>query len=237
MPTIKKEETRSLPSKADGSKSATTPTGKGWAAVASKKIANEERESSKSLYKFYLKDGESANIQFLDDEPYCMDGHNIRTKTGTFMFIPCQLATQKHCVMCEVGSKMSWKAAFKILDFRGKWDKDKKKFLHDAPVEKLWEVSNSVALLINTKREKIGKALSSLVFEVSRSGAGKNDTTYDMQIARDEDDNKIKPIEWESETPDTSVLCKPPTDAYINSLGISTKGGKRDDDEDDDLPI
>ena len=56
---------------------------------------------------FFLKDGETAVVQFLQDEPYCYDAHNVRDKKGNWKVIPCGLNTKKHCVLCSDGVKQT----------------------------------------------------------------------------------------------------------------------------------
>jgi len=197
-------------------------TGSGWAAVANKKTQNEEAMSNDGLQNFYLFDGESAVVQFLDEEPYCFDAHQIKTAKGKWVTKTCQLTTQKYCLMCEAGSKQTWRAAFRVLDYRGKWDKDKKKFVGGDPIEKLWVCSNTVALQIKSQIDKRGKALTELVFEITRSGAGAKDTSYNFAPAFDEEtEKKMLPIDWESSSEPLSVLCKPPTDKELSALGFS----------------
>ena len=85
----------------------------GWGAVARRQaeIAERRSEMENQVKEFYLKDGESATIQFLHDEPYCYDAHSVRDKNGRFSVVPCQLNTQRRCEMCSRGIKQTWRAA------------------------------------------------------------------------------------------------------------------------------
>lgn len=169
---------------------------------------------------FYLKDGESATIQFLHDEPYCYDAHSVRDKNGRFSVVPCQLNTQRRCEMCSRGIKQTWRAAFKILDYRGSWDKDKKKFTYDKPVEKIWKVGATIANQLKSIRDRRGRELTEMVLEVTRSGSN-TDTTYNFEPAFDDDDRKRRPIPWKEETPPVETLCQPPTDDEIDASDYS----------------
>lgn len=204
-------------------------TGSGWGAVAAKKReadVNKERIDAErnKLREVKIKDGETAVIQFLDDEPLCMDGHNIKDGRGYWKFVPCQLGAQKHCLMCSDGIKTGWKAAFRCLDFRGEWVKDKRTgkgdFANDGkPVEKVYMASATVAQQINSLVERKGKALSEMVLEVTRTGSGAKDTAYAFDIARDDDDRKIKPIAWKSKH-DLEEELAPMTDDELEAMGF-----------------
>lgn len=194
----------------------------GWDAVVAKKEENDEAREGLGdiIYDFYLKDGESAIIQFLDDEPYCFDAHQVKNKKGKFETKVCQLVSQKYCGMCDAKVKITWKAAFKVLDFRGKWSKEKEGFLYDKPVEKRYLVSNTVAIQLRGLIERKKKKLSEMVLEVSRTGSSATDTSYSFEIALDKDDNKIKTVAWTSEYPAIEKLCVPPTDAELEKIGF-----------------
>ena len=144
----------------------------GWGAVAKRQadIAEKREAAESSVRDFWLKSDETAIIQFLQDEPYCFDAHQVKDKKGNWAIVPCQLNTGRHCVLCSDGVKQTWRAAFKILDYRGSWDKDKKKFKYDKPVEKIWKVGSTIAQQLKQIVDKKGKDLTEMVFEVTRSG-------------------------------------------------------------------
>lgn len=195
----------------------------GWGAVAKRQaeVAERKEAAESSVRDFWLKSGESATVQFLQDEPYCYNAHNVKDRQGNWTVVPCQLNTSKHCILCSEGSKQTWKAAFKILDLRGTWDKDKKKFKYDKPVEKLWKVGATIAQSLKQIVDKRGKDLTEMVFEVTRSGEGK-DSSYNFEQAFDDDDRKKKPAKWEETTPTAEELCQPPTEDEIDEKGYST---------------
>ena len=197
----------------------------GWGAVAKRQaiVAEAKERSDNAVRDFWMKSGESAIVQFMQDEPYCYDAHNVRDNKGNWKTIPCQLNTKKHCVLCSSGLKQTWKAAFLVLDYRGTWNGDKKAFNHDDQIPKLWTVGATVAQQLKQQIDKRGKDLTELVFEVSRSGE-KKDTVYNFEPAFDEDDDeKLKPISFDiSELPTAEDLCQPPTEDEIDDMGIVT---------------
>lgn len=196
----------------------------GWGAVAKRQadIAERKAEMENKVRDFWLKPEESAIIQFLQDEPYCFDAHQVKDKNGNWTIVPCQLNTGRHCVLCSDGVKQTWRAAFKIIDYRGNWDKDKKKFKNDEPIEKIWKVGSVIAQQLKQIVDKKGKDLTEMVFEVTRSGSGK-DSSYNFEQAFDEHDRRMKPKDWEEQTPSAEELCQPPTEDEIDERGYTSE--------------
>lgn len=194
----------------------------GWGAVAKRQADIKERQETMEnmVRDFWLKPDETATIQFLQDEPYCYDAHNVRDRKGNWNVVPCQLNNSKHCVLCSEGVKLTWRAAFKLLDYRGSWDKDRKKFRYDKPVEKIWKVGSTLAQQLKQIVDKKGKNLTEMVFEVTRSGSGK-DSSYNFEPAFDDDDRKMRPLDWDEQTPSAEELCQPPTEEEIDEMGYT----------------
>lgn len=195
----------------------------GWGAVAKRQadIAANKEAAENAVRDFWLKSDETAIIQFLQDEPYCYDAHQVKDKKGNWTVVPCQLNTGRHCVLCSEGVKQTWKAAFKILDYRGSWDKDKKRFTNDTPIEKIWKVGSTIAQRLKQIVDKKGKDLTEMVFEVTRSGSGK-DSSYNFEQAFDSSDRKMKPLDWDEQTPSAEELCQPPTEDEIDERGYTS---------------
>lgn len=196
----------------------------GWGAVAKRQadIAERKAEMENKVRDFWLKPDESAIIQFLQDEPYCFDAHQVKDKNGNWTIVPCQLNTGRHCVLCSDGVKQTWRAAFKIIDYRGNWDKDKKKFKNDEPIEKIWKVGSVIAQQLKQIVDKKGKDLTEMVFEVTRSGSGK-DSSYNFEQAFDEHDRRMRPKDWKEQTPSAEELCQPPTEDEIDERGYTSE--------------
>jgi hypothetical protein len=196
----------------------------GWAEIARRKALAEEEEKEREnrVPKFIINDGETAGVQFLSDEPYCFDSHEMRVRPNGggkayFDTFPCQLVNKRVCVLCDANVKTSFKAAFKVLDHRGSWDKDKKKFKYDAPVEKLWIVSKKLAFQIEQQFQRRG-SLVNFVFDISRSGA-RTDTTYNIEIAVDEKGNRVKPVKHKEKYMTAEESCQPQDSAaYVKYL-------------------
>lgn len=196
--------------------------GTGWGKVAAKKAQNEE--AAKGNYNsIYLRDGESAVLQFLDDEPFCFEGH--KSKRWNWAIKMCQLVKQKHCLMCDADIKPQWQAAWRVLDYRGTWEKGKTKgegkFKNDKPVERVLIVSNTVANQIHGLKDRYGKELTQLVLEMSRTGSSAKDTSYNFERAVDRDDSIRKPIAHKTELAHLRELIKPPSDNELIALGIN----------------
>ena len=196
----------------------------GWGAVAKRQadIAERKEAAENAVRDFWLKSEETAIIQFLQDEPYCYDAHQVKDKRGNWSVVPCQLNTGRHCVLCSEGVKQTWRAAFKIIDYRGSWDSEKKRFKNDKPIEKIWKVGATIAQQLKHIVDKKGKSLTEMVFEVTRSGSGK-DSSYNFEQAFDDDDRKMKPIDWEEVAPSAETLCQPPTEDEIDERGYTSE--------------
>jgi len=206
------------PSRRSGAKSSKE---QGWGAVVKRQteIAEAKDEAENAVRDFWLAADESAIVQFMQDEPYCYDAHTVKDKRGKWTTVPCQLATKKHCVLCTEGSKQTWKAAFIVLDYRGTWDSEKKKFKHDKPVIKIWKVGATIANQLKQQMDKRKKDLSELMFEVTRSGEGKS-ATYNFEPAFDKDDEKMLPMKWKEKFVSAEDLCQPLTEEEIDNLGL-----------------
>lgn len=213
------------------SREVSSPKESGWAAVAKRQKEAAARkaaaEDSKSAIRdFWLKSGESAVVQILNEEPYVYDGHNIKDGDGKWGFSPCQLASQKYCLMCREKIKSGWKAGFKVLDYRGTWDKESSSFKWDEPIEKLWSVNQTILGQLQTIKTKRGKPLTDLVLEVMRTGTGKTDTSYNFEQAFDEDDKKLVAVDWDDEYPKLSILLAPMTDEQLVEKGFEAPDEK-----------
>jgi hypothetical protein len=202
-------------------------TGKGWGTIDAKKRQSEQKKANAGNYPSYemkLKDGDEARFQFLDDaEPFTLEGHNVNLD-GRWVYLPCQKANQKHCTMCDDKNKTTWKAAFKVLDHRGKWDKDKGGYSKkDGPQERLLYASQALALRIKALKEKYGD-ITKFMWELSRTGSGAKDTAYSLERALDEDndDRPIRAKEFESQTKPLSVQLRPLTDDELEARGYSS---------------
>jgi hypothetical protein len=211
-----------------------TPTksamsGRGWQAFANKKTAAAEQQerAANSLREVYLKDGDEVMIQFLDDEPLCLDMHMVKNQHDRFETLTCGKSNRRTCDLCDRKASTVWRAAFKVLDYRGEWDKDNKEWKHDKPVEGYILVNQKTAGIIENNRKRRGSLLND-VFIYTRIGGGSTDTTYNLEVARDEHDNKIKPkMGFKEEKASVDVALAPITDTAMSQYRIPEKTPKR----------
>lgn len=215
------EETTTAPRRS--SSTTTNEDRNGWGDVAKKKKVVEERKekSKNNIHDFYIaEDGASAIVQLLDDAPTSYDAHNV--KDGKFFrTYTCQLMAQKHCLMCREGSKITWKYAFKVLDYRGDYDKKTGEFLYNKKEEKLWVVGQKLAQQLHDfKNKRSGRELTEMVLLVTRSGKGTS-TTYNLELALDKDEVKMKPVRHVSTYPDTSELVAPMSDDELEATNFT----------------
>jgi hypothetical protein len=195
----------------------------GWAALAQKReqIETEKEQRENQIQEFYLtKENDTAPIQFLQSEPTVVDGHQIKTQNGRFIFTPCQLNTQKSCLMCQDRIKLTAKFAFKVLDFRGEYDKTKKRFKFNKKTEKLYYMGMKMAEQVKKFADGKNKELNEMVIEITRSGDGKA-TSYNFGYAFDKDEKRLRPVEWEETFPSIKKLTKPMDDDALEALGFS----------------
>jgi hypothetical protein len=191
--------------------------GKGWAEVARRsKVSSLKSGSKRPAYldiknKFIISDGDIVTVQFLDDEPVCVKGCNV--PSANFDFYVSRKEVDKSCPMLDAGLKETWKAGFRILDYRGEYDKATKKHKpNSAPQEKIWLVSNTVATQLLDIQSRKNKPLTRMVLDVSRKGSGK-DTVYNFDTARedpsDDESPVMKPIPHTPALPELTEVLKP----------------------------
>lgn len=231
-------------------------TGYGWDAVANRKTFVDKNgyggDDLKPIYNqmkfsFNLKDGESAVIQFISDQPYCADGFIMSNLN--YAFYPSQRSVQRHDTYAEAGYKSQWRAGFKILDFR-RWDKKKSCNVDcDDPTEKYWVAGYGLAEQIKAFADKKGRKLSEMTILVTRSGSGTG-SKYNFELALDDRDRPIKPIEWDEELPTLKKVFQPLSDEDAEKVikadrrpsskatgggrGGNTGRGRRHEDDDND---
>jgi hypothetical protein len=190
------------------------PKTTGWDSVVERKEELENQQDFNDIRPFYLKDGETSIIQYLDEEPFAFEGHRIANGRGGWDTVPCQLEKQRHCLMCQDGEKASWNGAMRVLDYRGKWDKEAKDFTWDEPVEKLHIFGIQYAQQLKAYLDKKRKNATDLVIEISKSGSGKT-SSHNLAPALDEQDRIMQPIVWESEYASAEELVPVPSDADL----------------------
>lgn len=125
---------------------------------------------------FFLQDGEKIDIVLLDNDPILFGGHSIKCKSDagkTFYRIEqCQKSEQEYCVLCESDNSAVSKAksiiAFRVLDSRGSWVKDKG--LDGIPAPKIFLTPLYLAKQIKTLLDDAEGELRDKVLQLSKSG-------------------------------------------------------------------
>lgn len=184
----------------------------GWGKVVQRKAQTEARSSkNKPVYldiknKFYLVDGETVTVQFLTDEPVCVEG--VLLPPDHRDFYVSRKEVDRHCPFVERNLPLQFKVAFKVLDYRGTYDSKTKTHNFDKPVEKYWLTSNTVGMQLKTLVDRKNKPLSQMVLDVTRSGADKN-TTYNFEMSLDANDYPKRPVAFNESLPSLSDALKP----------------------------
>lgn len=193
----------------------TSKTKKGW-----KTFAKEQENRTERMYPdfFLTEDSDSAIIQIIS-EPLILNAHSVQVR-GNWATEICQTERQRHCLICRAGGKTSMKVAIKVLDFRGEYDSDKKKFKHNKQVEKVWLMSSSTAEALKTFIDKKDLDETNCIVAVSRTGSKKT-TVYHFEIARDDEDVRMKPIRYTSILEDLHEIVIPKTDEQLERLGFT----------------
>jgi hypothetical protein len=195
----------------------------GWERLKQKA---QEKSSGDLAKELIIKSGEQAIIQVLENDPYVFDAHVVKA-SGRYPTLTCQKEGQAHCLMCNAGLKKTTKAAFRVLDYRGEWDKDRNKYKWGSPTERVWVMSTPVAMQLLEFVSKKGKKLSQIVLDISKSGK-KTSTRWNFEIAVDDKTDKImKPVDWEVEMAALEVVLAPKEDDELIALGFENP-----DDED-----
>lgn len=191
----------------------------------------EERETAKAVLDskvpvFKMKSGEMAIIQICHDEPIIVETHRTKNKYGRYEVQVCQKETQRNCKMCEAGMATTTSAAFKVLDFRGRWDKNLNDYSWDEPLERLLWASQKLAMQFYDYSKRKGP-LSECVIEISRSGSGPQDTAYNLSPAFTEDGKPEEPYdmrEFDFQEPSIEDIVKPLSDDELEAIGFESAG-------------
>ena len=141
-----------------------------WWTTGAKK-AQEARKKMQSMYRpeFWMKDGETANIIFLDAEPFNIYQHQVKIR-GRIKKYTC-LGPGGRCPLCQV-SDPRFLSVYRIIDMRTYESKDGKKHTN---TEKYYEAGARVAPQLERLNDK-GK-LHLKMLEITRTGAT-TDTVY-----------------------------------------------------------
>ncbi len=130
---------------------------------------------------FYLREGETANIVLMDENPVIFWGHVIKCKSkkGSTYFLTeqCQKSESSGCVMCDSSNPAVGKArkviAFRILDERGTWVTPQGATQGDwdwVPKPKIFLPATYVAKQFKQLKDEAGGTISDKVIKLSKNG-------------------------------------------------------------------
>lgn len=193
----------------------------GWGAIEKHREVVKARKErmSKNLSNFFLKDGESAEIQLLDNSgPTVFQSHDTRNKFGRFEKQTCQkMGKQSHCLMCQAGLQPKWTAAIKVLDYRGQWDKKLGDFDGGEPRECIWYLSSTVSSQLNSFLKNKGiEDHTSICIIITRSGEKQN-TSYNLELSPE------PPYEdYDEKEATTMEVISPLSDDELEDLGFAS---------------
>lgn len=155
-------------------------SGKSWMKTgfqaAKREMKRNEARRGSWTPEFWLKDGESADIRLLTDEPMCLYQHRVAIGTQKYAPRTC-LGEGNNCPLCKVGNKRQFVGVFKILDRREeKWtSKDGKAHAQENTV-KVWRCGQRILGQLEALHAKKGD-LTSYDINMTRNGKGL-ETTY-----------------------------------------------------------
>jgi len=142
----------------------------GWNAVKSQV---QQSRGSKGVGNFYIKDGESKKIQFIENEPTCIYEH-VTNIDGKWKSLTCLKGSGEECPLCENGESPRFVGKFTIIDYSEANEKWRiKMYTQGIRVLKLLE-----------QRAKKEKGLNGYIYEVTRTGNGV-DTLYNFDTIKE----------------------------------------------------
>lgn len=155
----------------------------GWDAVR-KQASSITRTSY-----FGIGDGDSAKIQFLEEEPTCIYQHMIQIE-GRWQSFTCLQGSGEECPICERGNNPRFVGVFTVIN-------------HSVDDEKFKYQMFTQGIRVLKQLERLAqkpKGLNGYIFEISRTGAGV-DTSYNFDTIEERaltDKDKKSAIEFGS---------------------------------------
>jgi hypothetical protein len=159
------------------------------------KAAAEElakQTSAGETKQFFLKDGESAKIAFLDGDntatdPACFYSHTVpqvsRSNKKFFVDVPCNQQAGQRCYLCEIGNKKNKRFVWTILHFLDK-EQQYERTVPNSEMKytvkeevKLFAQGRRVHATLEILQQKV--KLQGRLWDVTRSGKG-SDTLYNF---------------------------------------------------------
>lgn len=190
---------------------------KGWGAVRTQ--VNKAR-NGRGVGRFFIKDGESRKIQFIETDPFCIYEHTLQVD-GKWKSITCLQGSGEECPICEDGNTARFVGKFTVIDF--------------SEEKEQWRIkvyTQGIRVLKQLERlAKKEKGLNGYVFEVSRTGGGV-DTAYNFDTVEERELTS----EEKKKAQDFSKSVKPLNRKQVlNLLGESVDDEDVNDGDNDDI--
>lgn len=185
----------------------------GWGAITQqlneareKQAAFENGEYKARAFPLFLKSGESAEVSFIDDEPWSGKIHTLKPPSGKGLWLT-RKCLGANCPYCEQGDKPKFRAFFTVVDHRtGSFINKKGELVETKDQVRYYECSAATADMLfnkfNKQAKKLGvTSLTEVVVDISKYGSGTSTTTSFDIYARE---NQIipegaKPIDFDEE--------------------------------------
>lgn len=196
---------------------------------------SDENGFNKLNTNFFLRDGESAYVQFVDNVPFIFAGHGLKmtSKRGSTYYITeaCQKSTKRSCVLCSSSnsrvSDMRQYIAFRLIDYRGTYDTKTKKVDSDVPAPSIFLTPKGLAMQLKQIIDDNGGDITDKLIKLT-----KNEKNYNAQVVveKDKDDPSLQRVKkakvWDGLVPDAKHIYSPKEDEdLLKIIG--------DDDEDE----
>ncbi len=153
-------------------------TGKEGFETAQRKI--EEAKSQYGPMRFWLKQGGSAKVTFLDSEGFYFQEHNLKINGKWGNYFTC-LKDFSECPLCESGDRSGYMCAYTIID-HSKYETKQGKVIQNQ--KKLLVVRPQVMNKLARRREALEGNLQFGVFRFSRDGAQECSTGEDIEFVK-----------------------------------------------------
>jgi len=118
--------------------------------------------------RFFIKDGETKKIQFLENEPFCIYQHTLQVD-GKWQSFTCLQGSGEECPLCEKGTPARFVGLFTVID-HSEEDKRWKYKVFTQGIRVLKQLERLAAK---------PKGMNGYIFEISRTGNGV-DTSYNF---------------------------------------------------------
>lgn len=146
-----------------------------------------------TVFNFWLKDGETREVVFLDDAKFGVYEHVVPLN-GSYKNFTC---AGGDCILCGMEKQRTYREYYSVLDLTPYKDKNGKDHKFS---RKALAATKDVAAILQSRRADIGGTLQGKKFKVSRSGGKSpscgNDWVYQSAVDLTKVPQDIKPYEF-----------------------------------------